>query len=136
MADKRVLEIVRMAVENKPEQIERTARRLDAYLTKIAVLASTQEVTGGVAMAPALEAAPVAEEAPVPSEQAKDGKKARIKVDRRARRLRTTVVSYAIDHPARLRAVLKTSPQSVKPALLRAIAISETSYEKVLESLD
>jgi len=36
LADRRVLEIVRMADESKPEQVERTARRLDAYLTKIA----------------------------------------------------------------------------------------------------
>ena len=136
LADKRVIEIVRMAGESKPEQIERTTRRLDACLTKIADLASTQEVTPGVAMAPAAEKAPAfAEEAPLPSGRGKSGKEARIGVERRAR-LRATVVRYAVNHPARLRALLKTVPQSAKPALLRAITVSETGYEKALKSLD
>ncbi len=63
LADKRVIEIIRMADKNKPEQIERTARRLDAYLTKIAGLASTQEITSDIAMVPAPKAAPVPEKA-------------------------------------------------------------------------
>ncbi len=129
LADRRVLEIIRMAGENKPEQIERTARRLDAYLTKIAVLSSTQEATGGAAMAPAVE------EAPLLAERAEDGGGVSLRVNHRAR-LRATVGRYAIDHPARLRALLGTVPPSAKPALLRAIAVSETGYEKALESLD
>ncbi len=140
LADRRVLEIVSMADENKPEQIEQTAHRLNTYLTKIADLASTQQVTGGALTAPAAERAPaveealVAEEAP-PPEPAKDAEEAGIIVDRRAR-LRAIVMRYAIDHPARLRALLTTAPESVKPALLQAIALSETGYEKVLETLD
>ncbi len=129
LADRRVFEIACMADENKPEQIELTARRLDAYLTKIVDLSSTQEVTAGVLMAPA------AEEAPLLPGRAKDVKGARIRVDRRAG-LRATIGCYSIEHPARLRALLKTVPQSARPALLRAIAISETGYEKALESLD
>jgi hypothetical protein len=129
LADRRVAEIARMAGENKPERIEQTTRRLDAYLTKIAALASTQPVTGGVAMAPAVE------EAPSLAAQAEGVEEADIKVDRRAR-LRTTVGHQAIAHPARLRALLKTVPQSARPALLRAIAVSEAGYEKALESLD
>ena len=141
LADKRVLEIASMAGKNKPKQIERATRRLNAYLTKIAALASTQEVTAGVVMAPAaeealvVEEAPAVREAPLLPEQARGGKEARIKVDRRAR-LRATVVRYAANHPARLRALLKTVPESTKPALLRAIAVSEAGYEKALESLD
>ena len=141
LADKRVLEIASMAGKNKPKQIERATRRLNAYLTKIAALASTQEVTAGVVMAPAaeealvVEEAPAVREAPLLPERARGGKEARIKVDRRAR-LRATVVSYAANHPARLRALLKTVPESVKPALLQAIAVSEAGYEKALESLD
>jgi len=141
LADRRVLEIVRMASEGKPEQVERTAQRLDAYLSKIAVLALTQEVTGGVTMAPAAREAPAAEEtlvveeAPLLPERAKDDKEARIRIDRWAR-LKATVVRYAISHPARLRALLETVPQSTKPALLRAIALSETGYEEALKSLD
>ena len=141
LADKRVLEIARMAGKNKPKQIERAARRLNDYLTKIAALASTQEVTAGVVMAPAaeealvVEEAPAVREAPLLPERARDGKEARIKVDRRAR-LRATVVRYAANHPARLQALLKTVPESTRPALLRAIAVSEAGYEKALKSLD
>jgi len=165
LADRRVLEIVRMAGKNKPEKIERTAQRLDAYLNKIVVLSSAQEVTEGVAMAPALREAPAAElapalelapqaeetltveealvaeaepeveEAPLLPEQARGGKTARLKVDRRAR-LKAVVVRHATSHPARLRALLETVPPSARPALLRAIAVSETGYEKALKSLD
>ena len=141
LADKRVLEIVHMADESKPEQIERAARRLDAHLTKIAVLASTQPVAGGVAMAPDANEVPlprealIVEEAPLLPERDGGGRGARVSVDRRAR-LRTTVISHASNHSARLRALLETVPQSARPALLRAIAVSETGYEKALESLD
>ena len=153
LVDRRVSEIARMAGANKPEHIERATRRLDAYLVKIAVLVSPEGVTAGVAMAPAVEEAPVAEEAPaarealeaeealvaeegpVLLERGKGAKGAGPGVNRRAR-LRATMVGYATSHPARLRALLKTVPQSTKPALLRAIAVSETGYERALKSLD
>ncbi len=147
LADRRVVEIVDMAGKNEPGQIERAAQRLDVYLTKIADLSSTQKVTAGLAMAPADEEAlaaeegtlakeaPAVEEEPLLSERAGDFQEAPVMIDRRAR-LRATVVRYAIDHPARLRAALETISPSVRPALLRAIAISEIGYEKALESLD
>ena len=131
LADRRVIEIVRMAGENKPEQIERTAQRLDAYLTKIADLASAQEVTSGVAIAPAAEEAPVL----VLPEQAKEDKEARIRVDRRAK-LKAAVVRLAINHPERLRAMLEKAPESAKPALRRVIAVSTARYKKALDALD
>jgi len=150
LADRRVLEIIRMAGEGKPEQIERTAQRLDAYLTKIADLSSTQGVTGSIAMAPAVEEELTAKEAPTPepvpaverapllpeeAERVGGGKEKGIRDDRRTR-LRETVVSHASEHSARLRALLKTVPESARPALLRAIAVSETGYKRALESLD
>lgn len=141
LADRRVAEIVRMAGENKPEQIERTARRLDAYLAKVADLASAQPIAGGVATAPAAKeaAAPqealAVEEAPLLTEEADAVRKASIGVNHRGR-LRRTVGRQAINHPARLRALLKTVPPSARPALLRAIDISETGYEKASKSLE
>lgn len=141
LADRRVLEIARMAGKSKPEQIERATRRLDVHLAKIADLVSTQEVTAGVAMAPAVEEAPVTEEAlvteeaPALLERGKDVRRAGPSVDRRAR-LRATMVGHAASHRTRLRALLETVLQSARPALLRAIAVSETGYEKALESLD
>ncbi len=135
LADRRVLEIARMAGENKPQQIERATQRLDAYLTNIAHLASTQEVAGPVAVAPRLEKAPAFEETPLLPEPAKGGGEAHVKVDRRAR-LRAIMMRHAMNHPAHLRALLKRVPESARPGLLRAIAISETGYEKALKSLD
>ncbi len=176
LADKRVVEIVRMAGKGKLEQIERTAQRLDAYLTKIAVLSSTQGITGDIAMAPAVEESPAARETPAVKEaltakeasvaeeepeaeavlaveealsdeeellvkeapsipEPSGGKGAPVKGGQRGK-LRAIVVRQANDNTARLRALLETVPESAKPALLRAIAISEAGYEKALESLE
>lgn len=126
LADRRVSEIAYMASRNKPEQIEQTAHRLDDYLAKIASLTSTQEVTRDVLMAPAVEEAPL---------MPKRAEGARIEVNRRAR-LRATIMHYAVNHPERLRAVLETAPESVRSAILQAIAISTRGYEKALKSLD
>ncbi len=139
LADRRVLEIVRMADKSRPEQIERTAHRLDVYLTRIGDLASTQGVTGAPAMPPMPPMMGTegesAGKAPLPSEMAKGGREAGPGFDRRAE-LRGIVGRSALDHPERMRAVLETVPESAKPALLRAIAISETGYQKALKSLE
>jgi hypothetical protein len=50
--------------------------------------------------------------------------------------LRATLANYAINHPAELRAALETAPESVKPALRRAIAVSVAGYERALEAWD
>ncbi len=158
LADKRVLEIIRMAGEGKPKHIERTARRLDIHLARIAELASIQEVTQEVASgepeallaeeesavqdAPAVkealtrESAPSLESAPLLSERTWEGKKRRSRGNHHRDRLRATVGRHARNHPASLRALLKRVPASARPALLRAIAVSETGYEKALKSLD
>ena len=186
LADKRVTEIVYLADKNEPEKIDLTTDSLNNHLTKMADLASTQEVKSGVVMAPAVEEesapdvapaageaeeelaveeapapeiapaakeallaekapavkkapvtreAPVVKEAPALLERTRDGKKVRISVERRAR-LKATVVRQATNHTVRLRAALETVPQSARPALRRAIDVSEAGYEKVLESLD
>ncbi len=132
LADSRVLEIARMADKNRPEQIERAAQRLEGYFTKIADLSSTRGVMPSVARAPPGGEVPAVKGAPPLAEQAKE---AGLSFDPRAR-LRTTVVRNAIDHPAKLRALLKTVPESARPALLRAIVVSETGYEEALRSLD
>ncbi len=148
LADRRVLEIVRMADKNKPEQIERTTHRLDIYLTRIADLASTQ-VPGAPAMAPTGEfqvtdtpfmPPMVGEkegvgEVPLPPEGANRSMVASTGFDRRAK-LRTMVGRYAFEHPERMRAILEEVHASARPALLRAIEISETDYTKVLKSLE
>ena len=55
--------------------------------------------------------------------------------DSRAK-LRITLERYAVNHQAALQAALEEAPESVKPALLKAIAISKAGYEKALKALD
>lgn len=130
LADKRVTEIIYLAKQGKPVQIEMTTQRLNTYLARVATLTAVQEEEAGVFLAPA----PAAE---TPPGQARGGggKKPPAQANRRAE-LRTTVANYAANHPAALRAVLETAPESAKPALRRAIAISVAGYEKALKSLD
>ncbi len=129
MADRRVGEIIRMADKNKPEPIERASRHLNAYLMRISDLASTQREA-----LPAKEM-PAAKVAPMLSQQARESQGRPMIPNHRAR-LRTMVMEHATNHPAQLRALLEKAPPSVRPALLQAIAISESGYKKALEQLD
>ncbi|MFC2004509.1 DUF5667 domain-containing protein [Chloroflexota bacterium] len=135
LADKRVAEIVHMASKNKPEQIEMTTRRLDAYLVSIAVLSSTQQVKSEAIMAPAARETLTVEEAPLPAPSAVVVRETFPGLDRRAK-LREIMALHASKNPDRLRASLKAAPESARPALLQAIAVSEAGYEKALESLE
>ena len=145
LADERVLEIARMAGKNEPQQIEQTAQRLNVYLTEVADLASVQGGTGGAVMTPAPsapseatvfeEVPPVEEAAPSLRSLPSDSQKVQPKVDRRAR-LKSEMELSAISNAEKLRAMLKTAPESAKPALQQAIDISEAAYEKALRSLD
>ncbi len=125
-ADKRVLEIARMAKKGKPELVERTAQRLDTHLVMIVRLVSAQRMGPEALMAPPPARAPGPPEAgrPVPTP-----------VPPRQARLRAAMAQYAIQHPEALRAALNKAPESAKPALRRAIAISIAGYEKALEAI-
>ncbi len=141
LADKRVIEIIYLAKQGKPVQIEMATQRLNTYLARVATLTAVQEEEAGVFLAPA----PAAETQPAPTPAPKltppgqarggGGKELPAQANRRAK-LRTTVANYAANHPAALRAVLETAPESAKPALRRAIAVSVAGYEKALKSLD
>ena len=155
LADKRVVEIIKMAEKGKSEHVERTAQRLNAYLVMAANLAAPREEKAGAVLSPAPEAAPreipaptekkpgavlapaprpAVEEAPAAPERGV-GPSGRVKVDRRAK-LRVIVAHNAVNHPAALRAVLERVPESAKPALRRAIAASDTGYKKALRVLE
>ena len=127
--DKRVLEIARMAKKGKSKQVERTTQRLNAHLAMITQLVSAYEEEAGVLMTPAPAKVPGS------SRQA-EGKSFPAKQANMRAKLRTDMAYYAIHHPAVLRAALRQAPEAVKPALLRAIAVSEANYEKALEALD
>ncbi len=127
LTEKRVIEIAHMANKGKPEQVEKTTQRLNNHLVEIASLAGAQKEEAGVFLAPP----PQPELAP----SAGGGKRAPIQVNRKVK-LRRVVAQYAVNHPEVLRAALKTAPESAKPALRRAIAVSEAGYEKALNALD
>ncbi len=126
-ADRRVAEIIYIANKGDAQQIEVITQRLDKRLVMLARLTSAL----GVAEAPRMLESPP----PVPSEEAGDDKDVSVGANDRAK-LRATLAYYAINHPAGLRAILGKAPESVKPALLRAIIISVAGYERALEALD
>ncbi len=121
LADRRVAEIVYMAGENNPEQVEEAIQRLDNHLIMLARLVSAQRKGVDTLLAP--------------SEQAGAGNDVHIQTNGRGR-LRIMIARYAINHPAALQAALEKSPESVKPALRRAIAVSVAGYDKALMALD
>ena len=156
LADKRVAEIIYLAKKGDAGQIEVIAQGLDSRLVTLAGLVSklkakdmTEALAPVLAPVPAEQAeapkllapAPAApeqaaDEAPAPPGQARGkGKATHGKPDRQTE-LETAVMNNAASNAAVLRAVLENAPESAKPALLRAIAVSETGYKKALESLD
>jgi len=94
-----------------------------------------QEKDSGVLVAPTPKAA---QRAPSSPEQAMEDRGAGdggVKVGKRAE-LRVSLARRAVEHPEVLQAALERAPESVKPALHRAIAAANRGYEKALESLD
>ena len=123
LADRRVAEIIYMADKGDVQQVEVIAQRLDNHLVMVAGLGSTLEPNGASTLAPVLS-----EEAPGDEDVYRGA-------NNRAR-LRLNLESHAASQQANLQDVLETAPESVKPALRRAIAVSETGYEKALDALD
>jgi len=126
-ADRRVAEIIYTANKGDAQQVEVITQRLDERLVMLASLTSVPEVAEAPRM---LEAPP-----PMQLEEAESSREILGDKNNRAK-LRTTVANYAINHPAGLRAALQKAPESAKPALLRAIIISEAGYKRVLKGLD
>ena len=96
----------------------------------------------GAIMAPAPPAA--VEEAPRAAQRKAqkpddDGKGAggdeRINIDKRAN-LKTVLARNAVEQRKALQEALERAPESVKPALRRAIAEADAGYEEALKSLD
>lgn len=129
LADKRIDEIVYVANKGDTKQVELTTQRLNYALIRIATLVSVQKRGSEIVKAP--PPAP----AFAPDESAESGTGANIQGNGRSK-LRQTLARYAINHQARLRAVLEEAPESIKPALRQAIAISVAGYEKALEAAE
>jgi len=128
LADKRVAEIIYVANKGDARRGELTTQRLNYVLTRIAVLVSAQMEEAGIKRTPLPAPAFVA-----PDESTENGKGINIQANNRAK-LRLALARYAINHPARLRAVLQGAPEPTKSALRQAIAISGAGYEKALKA--
>ena len=151
LADRRVAEIIYMAGKGDIQWVEVVTQRLDERLATLAVLVSAPEAGGTpevfteepamAPLAPPEESAvppsgpPGMVTAPGPAEEARNGKDASVGNNNRAK-LRTVVAGYAANHPDALRAVLRKAPESAKPALRRAIAVSVGGYKRALAALD
>lgn len=120
LADRRIAEIIYIINEGKPEQVELIAQRLNNSLVMMANLPLAEKEARALSV-------------PAPAEEG--AQEVYVEADARAR-LRILLGRYAVNHPAALRDVLETAPESAKPALLRAIAISVASYEKALAALN
>ncbi len=128
-ADRRVAEIIYIANKGDAQQVEVITQRLDERLVMLASLNSAPEVTEASRM---LEALP-----PRQLEEAESEQGTQVYGDKNNWvKLRTVLATYAVNHPAVLRAALERAPESTKPALRRAIIISVAGYERVLKTLD
>ena len=128
LADRRVEEIIYMADKGDAQQVEVIAQRLDNHLVMIASLGSVLENNGATT-------AQVQFQAPVPSQETLGDGDVYSGANNRAR-LRLTLECCAANNEADLQDVLETAPESVKPALRQAIAVSGSGYEKALDALD
>lgn len=151
-ADRRVAEIIYMADRGDAHQVELITERLDDRLEMLAVLASELEAGEAEAML----MTPSWSEAAAPQEPAVDGEDAEpvTPVTEEPRGLwgglvknghgqaqnwaglQTTVADAAANNGAVMRAMLDEVPESVRAALLEAIAVLEDGYEKVLQALE
>ena len=137
-ADRRVDEIVYLADKGDAQQVDVTAERLDECLETLVEIASIEEAEAAAVEGEALpgaltvtpEAAP-AEEAAV-DEATEKSALAGGDLDE----LKTTVVGHAASNQSALLRKLMDAPESVKPALHRAITVSTTGYEQVLTTFD
>ena len=164
LADRRIAEIAYAIEKGKLQQVEKVTKRLNNHLAMMSHLSLAVEKIEAVATekAPApvkdkaAEAKPISETAPQksaanqpsattarPTVAAEDnqGPSARAMSENAAgikerAKLRILLGQYAVNQPEQLRALLEQAPESARPAILQAIAISVASYKKVLEELN
>jgi len=139
LTDRRVAEIIHMACKGDVRQTELATERLDGRLVMLAVLVSAEEEEGAPKAMMALPSAPVPAPAPAPSpapsEEAQVAGGVPAEANGRAE-LKRLVAYYAANGRLALNTGLGKAPESAKPALRRAIAVSEARYEEILAALD
>ena len=127
LADRRVAEIAYLVNKGKNQLVEKTAERLKMHLARMNKLSlaqmAQQEMVAGPSQGSPFQG------------QVSKGKQAVSAWSNKGLKLKAMVGYYAVDHPARLRALLVKAPESVKPALQSAITDSVASYRSVLRYL-
>jgi hypothetical protein len=148
LADKRVAEIAYMADKGDAEQVELTTRRLEDRLDLLVVLVGGSKGANGVMLAPpATTSPPKTEEAPPTAAAPQppvvippEGGRGWGGIDESAgngnQALRDRVAFDAFRNQVVLNAALDKAPEQARAALRRAIMVSDTGYEEVLEALE
>ncbi len=141
LADKRVAEIAYMADKGDTGQVELTTQRLDDRLALLVVLVGGSEGASGVLMAPSPAAtAPPPTAAPKPPVVAPPAEKGwggnENAQDTSQVQLRDRLAYDAAHNQAVLDAALDKAPEQAKPALRRAIMVSEDGYAEALVALE
>ena len=136
-ADRRVEEIVYLADKGDAQQVDVAAERLDECLETLVEIASTEEAEAveEEALPEALTVAPEA----VPAEEAavdEATEKSALAGGGDLDEMKTIMVGNAASNQSALLRKLMDAPESVKPALHRAITVSTTGYEEVLTTFD
>lgn len=134
-ADRRVAEIIYMADRGDARRVEEITERLDDRLETLVVLVSELEeddVNGAEAM---LSVTDGGDMEPLLVEETAGQGRGHGQPQNRAG-LRVAVAGSAANNHMVMRAMLDEVPQSVKEALLEAIAVLEDGYEDVLQALE
>jgi hypothetical protein len=140
LADRRITEIIYLATKGNASRVDEVTQQLDEELVMLASLSPvvTSDSSEKILLAPAPGAAPM----PVP-EAAQDAEaemafsRAETAIspeENDQAKLRLIIAHYAVSHPVALRAELENTPESARPALMRAVAVSMVGYSKALES--
>ena len=138
-ADRRVDEIVYLADKGDARQVDVTAERLDECLETLVEIASTEKAEAAAVEEEALPGALIAVPEAAPAEEAavdEATEKSALAGDGDLDELKTTVVCHAASNQSALLRKLMDAPESVKPALHRAITVSTTGYRRVLTIFD
>jgi len=138
-ADRRVDEIVYLADKGDAQQVELIAERLDECLGTLLEIASAEKAEAVAVEEEALPEALTLVPEVVPVEEAavdEATEKSALVGDGDLDELKTTVVSHAVSNQSALLRKLMDAPESVKPALHRAITVSTTGYGRVLTTFD
>ena len=124
LADRRVAELDYVISKGKPHWVEPTTERLNKHLSMMA----------GLHLGRGPEITPQNGQA-AREQTGRDDQAIFVPGNGRAR-LRGLLGRFSVNHPTKLQSILERAPESAKPALQRAIEMSNASYGQILKDLD